>query len=136
MKLLFNTCCILVVLNMSGQQADTTIANHHFNYIRRYTNGIVAEIGNYPPGDTVKNGLWYFYYGDGKPYLKGNYRKNERVGKWLYYDSHGNVHIEKMEGSLMNGSGLPDPIELPSLDGVIDFLGDVLNLWIALLPKH
>ncbi|MBS1635704.1 MAG: hypothetical protein JST26_07250 [Bacteroidetes bacterium] len=94
MKTILYIAFLFLPVLLFGQQADTVLSGSHFNYIKRFTNGTVAEIGNYLPGDTLKNGAWYYYYGDGKPYLQGHYKKNERVGTWLYYDRFGNVSKE------------------------------------------
>lgn len=110
MKTILYIAFLFLPVLLFGQQADTVLSGSHFNYIKRFTNGTVAEIGNYPPGDTIKNGAWYYYYGDGKPYLQGHYKKNERVGTWLYYDRFGNISKESPSSFAAVKPDTPTPL--------------------------
>ena len=43
----------------------------------------------------IKVGLWTTYYKNGQVWTIGDYKNNERSGKWIFYSEDGAVFEEK-----------------------------------------
>ncbi|BCV58836.1 hypothetical protein TUM17384_27810 [Shewanella algae] len=84
--------------------------NYWGEYVEYYLNGNLAKKGLYygdrdekfvernvedvyfmTPINTSKQGEWYFYYNNGKPYQVGKFDDGYQVEKWTTYDFKGNI---------------------------------------------
>ncbi len=68
-----------------------------------YLNGVIQEATEYHSNGKIESyvkyinglreGLYVSYNKRGKVIIKGNYHKDERIGKWEFYDKKGNMTI-------------------------------------------
>ncbi len=73
-----------------------------YDSTKTYTDQVILQtsdnlgvFGNYIHNfHAMKQGLWYYYYENGKIQIKGEYKHNLKDGKWEYYSPDGElVHL-------------------------------------------
>ena len=97
--------CIIIfnIFNIIYGQNDTIIINgNKFNYISKYNNGQIHELGNYiiKGKKNIKDGQWIIYNIDGTLFKQGTYRNGKKHGKWIEQDID---KISYFRGNYKNG---------------------------------
>ena len=95
-----HTTILLFVLISSkfcfAQKSDTIFQNTHYSHIEFYpcesarmlnsealNENKILCFGNFI--DSLKNGIWIYFYPNGQVLAKGKYKNGFKTGKWKYY---------------------------------------------------
>lgn len=80
---LFST--IFLSATVARAQTDTLVDSIRYNYVSKYENGKIHELGNYlkkGKGKTIKEGKWKIYNPDGCLKEAGGYKNGKKEGAW------------------------------------------------------